>query len=360
MKRICTKLYQNLLLVTISLLLASCGRNIPSLQGVSDTVDKLDSKGRDISKDMYRSCIRATQFFGTPGSPTVFTERQPEEKFCDDNYKRVSSVMDNANGVLINYMKALVQVANGEREKGKKITFDASFQTLETSLTNLKYSPSPSSEAQTVFKEAEVKAGVAIAKFLTNLFTKELRRSKLKQAILCTDSSIQTYIKGEGAVEGQPEPGGLVAIAKKVYVDGLLVEEETSIRTYYSEYIALLGDDLRKNPLEFMSVEDKYNTAMDVVRTRKDEAEAYTKILRELSSLHASLKTEFVKDGDIPLTGAKFDKYCQDLFKSSNTKTAEKEQTQEIKPETMRRVQAIIDKHVKVIEPLLQKLNKQR
>jgi hypothetical protein len=100
-------------------------------------------------------------------------------------------------------------------------------------------------------------------------------------------------------------------------------------------------------------LEEKYNTAMKVVRTRKDEAQEYTKFLRELALLHASLKTEFVKDGDIALTGEKFEKYCQNLFKTSDGKTIDKEKTQEIKPETMRRVQAIIAKHMKVIEPLL-------
>jgi hypothetical protein len=76
-----------------------------------------------------------------------------------------------------------------------------------------------------------VRAGVAIAKFLTNLFTREKRRNSVKQAVLCTDRDIQTYVKGEGATENQPEPGGLIGIANKVYVNGLLVEEEISIRT---------------------------------------------------------------------------------------------------------------------------------
>jgi hypothetical protein len=61
-------------------------------------------------------------------------------------------------------------------------------------------------------------------------------------------------------------------------------------------------------------------------------------------------------DDDVPLISEKFDNYCQDLFKPSETKTVDKGQSQEIKPETMQRVQAIIAKHMKVIEPLLQEL----
>jgi hypothetical protein len=39
------------------------------------------------------------------------------------------------------------------------------------------------------------------------------------------------------------------------------------------------------------------------------------------------------------------------------TLAVDKGQSQEIKPETMQRVQVIIAKHMKVIKPLLQKLN---
>lgn len=334
--------------------MSSCGRDIPSLENVNQAVENLDVAAKDISTDMYGSCIRATKFFGTPGSPTILSERQPEEKFCNENYQQISLVMGDANQVLIDYMNALILVAKGESEKGKPISFDESYKNLGDSLTNLKFSSSRTAP-QAVFKPEEVQAGVAIAKFLTNLFTKEMRRNKLKQAILCTDSDIQAYIKGKGAVAGQPEPGGLIAIANKVYVNGLLAEEEISIRTYFSEYIALFGDDLKKNPLDFMALEEKYNNAMDLVRDRKQKAQTYSAILRNLASLHASLKQELAKDDDIPLTGENFDNYCQELFKPSQTKTVDKGH-QEIKPETMQRVQAIIVKHLKVIKPLLEKI----
>ncbi|MEH1826482.1 MAG: hypothetical protein V7L22_14115 [Nostoc sp.] len=357
MKQKSSKLKQSVILITFGLLISSCGRDIPSLEEVDQASENLNAAAVDISRDMYGSCIRATKFFGTPASPTMFSEREPEEKFCDENYPQISSVMGNANKVLINYMNVLVLIAKGESEKGEPISFDESYKNLGDSLANLKFSSSRTAVPQAVFKQEEVQAGVAIAKFLTNFFTKEMRRNNLKKAVLCTDSDIQAYIKGKGAVEGQPEPGGLIAIANKVYVDGLLVEEEISIRTYFSESIALLGDDLRKNPLEFMTVEEKYNNAMDLVRDRKQKAQIYTEILRNLASLHASLKKEFAKDSDIPLTGEKFDNYCQDLFKPSETKTVDKKESQEIKAETMQRVQATIAKHMKIIQPLLQKLH---
>ncbi len=357
MKQNFSKFHKTLLLIGLSFLISSCGRDIPAFDDVNQAVDSLADAANNISEDMYGSCIRATQFFGTPGSATIFSEREPEEKFCDDNYVQISAVMGNANGVLIDYMNTLVLVARGESKKGKAISFDESYKNLGDSLINLKFPSSRNSEPQAVFQPEEVQAGVAIAKFLTNLFTKEMRRSKLKQAILCTDNDIQAYIKGKGAVEGQPEPGGLIAIANKVYVGGLLAEEEISIRTYFSESIALFGDELKKNPLEFMTLEEKYNKAMDLVRDRKQEAQTYTEILRNLASLHASLKEEFAKDGDVPLTGEKFDKYCQNIFQPSETKAVDKGQSQEIKPETMQRVQVIIAKHMKVIKPLLQELN---
>ncbi|GAA6616506.1 hypothetical protein NUACC26_023090 [Scytonema sp. NUACC26] len=253
------------MLIAVSILLSSCGRNIPSLKAVESALENFNGSAEFISEDMYESCIRATQFAGTPASPTVFTQRLPLEEFCHGNFKRVSTQTRTVNKVLIDYMTALVMIANGEREKGKKNSFDESYKNLEDSLVNLKFSTSPTSTPRALFKEKEVKAGVAIAKFLTNLFTQELRRNKLKQAILCTDSNIQIYIKGESATEGQPEPGGLIAISNKVYVDGLLVQEELRIRKYFSEYITLLGDDLRKNPLDFIAVEEKYNNAMKSV-----------------------------------------------------------------------------------------------
>lgn len=347
-------------MVVVSILLASCGRNIPSLKAVESAVENFNAAAVFLSEDIYESCIRATQFAGTPASPTVFTQRQPKEEFCHENFKRVSTQTGKANEVLTNYMTALVLVANGEREKGKKISFDESFKNLEESLINLKFSTSPDGTPQSLFKEAEVKAGVAIAKFFTNLFTKELRRSNLKKAILCTDSNIQTYIKGEGATEGEPEPGGLIGIANKVYVDGLLVQEELRIRKYFSEYITLLGDDLRKNPLDFMAVEEKYNNAIKSVRENRKKAEAYTEILRNLALLHTSLKADFAKDGDVPLTGEKFENYCRNLFDSSKTKVAEKEENQQVNPETMRRVQKTIARHMQAIEPLLKELEQQK
>ncbi|WP_138505010.1 hypothetical protein [Nostoc sp. PA-18-2419] len=355
MKQNYSKSHKTLTLLALGLLMSSCGRDIPSLENVNQAVENLDVAAKDISTDMYGSCIRATKFFGTPGSPTILSERQPEEKFCNENYQQISLVMGDANQILIDYMNALVLVAKGESEKGKPISFDESYKNLGDSLTNLKFSSSRTAAPQAVFKPEEVQAGVAIAKFLTNLFTKEMRRNKLKQAILCTDSDIQAYIKGKGAVAGQPEPGGLIAIANKVYVNGLLAEEEISIRTYFSEYIALFGDDLKKNPLDFIALEEKYNNAMDLVRDRKQKAQMYSAILRNLASLHASLKQELAKDDDIPLTGEKFDNYCQELFQPSQTKTVDKGH-QEIKPETMQKVQAIIAKHMKVIKPLLKKI----
>jgi hypothetical protein len=358
LKRKFFKFKKSISVVLIGLLISSCGRDISSVKDINQAVDSLDSAAKDISKDMYGSCIRATKFFGTPGSPTILSERQPEEKFCDENYQRISLTMGNANDVVINYMNTLVLVAKGESEKGKPISFDESYKNLGDSLTNLKFSSSRIAAPQAVFKPEEVQAGVAIAKFLTNFFTKEKRRNNLKQAVLCTDSDIQAYIKGKDAVEGQPEPGGLIAIANKVYVNGLLVEEEISIRTYFSQYIAIFGDDLKKNPLDFMALEEKYNNAMDLVRDRKQNAQTYTEILRNLASLHADIKEEFAKDGDVTLTGEKFDKYCQDIFKPSETKAVDKGQSQEIKPETMQRVQVIIAKHMKVIQPLLQKIER--
>ncbi|MBD2413571.1 hypothetical protein H6H01_23170 [Nostoc calcicola FACHB-3891] len=358
MKQNFCKFQKPIALVLVSLFVSSCGRDIPSVDNLNKAVDTLAISASDISADMYGSCIRATKFFGTPGSPTILSERQPEEKFCDDNYQQISSEVGNANQVLIDYVNVLVLLAKGESEKGKPISFDESYKNLGDSLTNLKFSSSRAAEPQAVFKPEDVQAGVAIAKFLTNIFTKEKRRSKLKQAVLCTDSDIQAYVKGKGAVEGQPEPGGLIAIANKVYVNGLLVEEEISIRTYFSEYIVVFEDELKKNPLEFMALEEKYNNAMDLVRNRKQNAQTYTEILRNLASLHADIKEEFAKDGDVPLTGEKFDKYCHDILKSSETKAVDKGQSQEIKPETMRRVQVIIAKHMKVIEPLLQKIER--
>jgi hypothetical protein len=149
-------------LIALGLSISSCGRDIPSLQKVEKAVDNLNVAAVDISEDMYKSCIRATQFFGTPGSPTLLTERQPEEKFCDENYLKISAVTENANAVLINYMNSLVLVAKGESEKGKLISFHESYKNLEDSLINLKFSSSRTAAPQAVFKEAEVKAGVAM------------------------------------------------------------------------------------------------------------------------------------------------------------------------------------------------------
>ncbi|MBP5975593.1 hypothetical protein HW132_23360 [Brasilonema sp. CT11] len=345
-------------LVPLALLLNSCGRDFPSVKNVGKMADTLDQKSSEIANDIYNSCITRTKymsFLTEKGSSGSFPERQREEQTCDDLNKPAVAKVKDANSVLVKYVIALGKLASDDT-----VSFDKNFTALDESLNNLKISQSNGQLFS--LKGPDVDAGINIAKFLTNAFTRGFRREKLKKAILCTDKDIQTYIGATSDVKdstsNQPATGGLIALTKQAYVNGILTAEEGQIRTYFTDYIGGLTPVSETHTLDFITLEEKYNNAMDSIRVRRDAAEKYIQTLQTIATLHSNLKKEFQGKGKDQIDDAQLPNYCQDLYTANADKAATKEKAVTYDQEQLKRVGKIVSDSEAKLEPLIQKMDK--
>ncbi|MBW4570124.1 MAG: hypothetical protein KME31_19465 [Tolypothrix carrinoi HA7290-LM1] len=312
-----------------------------------------------MAEDIYNSCITKTKYISflvVPDSAGSFTQREEQEKICETSSKPTSKNVARANAILTEYIDALVYLANGKNLSGQTISFDENFTKLGNSLKSLSIPGAAGTQSRAIFNESEVNAGISIAKFLTNVFTKEFRRDKLKQAILCTDKDIQTYIKGSSTSE-QPT-GGLIALTQQGYINLTLEIEEEKIRGYFTDYIAVLGSNPNSRILDFRQLEEKYNEAMDNLRKRRDNAETYIEVLSKVAEMHAKLKTEF--EGKNNLNDAQLQNYCKDFFQPKTEKVASKDKSVKYDAEELRKVTNIVSEYTKVLKPLIQKLDETR
>ncbi|MGH8000789.1 MAG: hypothetical protein ACREPR_15505 [Brasilonema sp.] len=347
-------------LVPLALLLNSCGRDFPLVQKIGKMTTTLEEASSNMADDIYNSCITRTKyisFLAVQDSSGSFSQREQQEKDCDDFNKSAVTEVKDANSVLLEYIKALGKLASGDT-----VSFDKNFNALGESLKNLKISQS---NGQTFsFNDSDVDAGINIAKFLTNAFTREFRREKLKQAILCTDKDIQTYIQGDStssvkdSTSKQPTTGGLIALTQQAYVNGILTSEEQQIRTYFPNYIGGLVTVSQTQPLDFIKLEENYNKAMDSIRSRKDAAENYVGILKKIAEMHSKLKTEFQGKGEDQLSDAQLPNYCQDLYTAKADKAATKEKAIKYDEKELKRVGKIVSDYEKSLEPFIQEIDK--
>lgn len=345
-----------------TLLLSSCGRDFPSVQKFGQMTTTLEQASSNMADDIYNSCITRTKYIpfwqvqDSSGSSQLHL-REQQEKSCDEYNKPASIAVKDANALLIDYIKALGKLASGDT-----VSFDKNFTALGESLKNLKV---PRAEGKPFsFNNSNIDAGISIAKFITNAITREFRREKLKQAILCTDKDIQTYIgevstsSAKDSVSELPATGGLIALTQNGYVDGILQEEEKRIRNYFLVYTKVIEGGLNDRDIDFIELERSYNNAMDSLRSRRDAAQNYVEILRLIAQMHTKLKAEFQDEGKDRMSEEQLKGYCQDVFTSKADKAANKEKVVTYDPEKLRKVENIISEYTKTLEPLIKKLDK--
>ncbi|MBW4634056.1 MAG: hypothetical protein KME30_19770 [Iphinoe sp. HA4291-MV1] len=348
-----------LALVPFTLLLSSCGRDFPSVQRLGKMTTTLEQTSSNMADDIYNSCITRTKYISflvAQGSSGSFSLREQEERNCNDfNRPAVKNVKD-ANSVIAEYIKALGKLASGDT-----VSFDKNFNALGESLKKLQI---PQSSGQSFsFNSSDVDAGISIAKFITNAFTREFRREKLKQAILCTDKDIQTYIKGvstsseKDSTSVNSATGGLIALTQQAYVNGILTAEEQEIRNYFTNYIGGLAPVAQTQALDFIKLEENYNKAMDSIRSRRDAAENYVELLQKIAEMHSKLKIEFQGKGEDKLSDAQLQNYCQDLYTAKADKAATKEKAITYDEEELKRIGNIVSKYAKSLEPLIQEMD---
>ncbi|BAZ22107.1 hypothetical protein NIES4073_29880 [Kalymmatonema gypsitolerans NIES-4073] len=346
-------------LVPFALLLNSCGRDFPSVQKIGKMADALEESSSKLADDIYNSCITRTKyisFLTAPGSSGSFPLREQEEKKCDDfNRPAVKNVKD-ANSVLVKYLKTLGKMASDDT-----VSFDKNFNYLGESLKKLQV---PQANGKPFsFDTSDVNAGISITKFITNALTMKFRQEKLKQAILCTDKDIQTYIGSatssvKDLASNQPTTGGLRALTEQAYVNGILIAEEQEVRNYFTNYIGGLTPVSQDHPLDFIKLEEDYNKAMDSIRTRKDVAGNYVAILQQIAAMHSNVKTEFQGKGEKQLSDAQLQDYCQRLDTAKADKAATKEKAITYEQEEIKNVGKIVSEYEKSLEPLIEKMNK--
>ncbi|MEC4814949.1 MAG: hypothetical protein SAK29_16960 [Scytonema sp. PMC 1069.18] len=331
--------------IPLTLALSSCGKNFPSVEKLDKMATQLEQTSSSMADDIYQSCLKRTQFISFLSGD--FIHRKEEEKNCDEIYKPTSQDVKTANVVLVKYIKSLGKIASNDT-----VSFDDSFNKFGDSLKSLEI-PRSNGENFTLNK-SEVDAGVGILKFITNAASREFRRKTLKQAIVCSDRDIQTYINGvsftpvKGADSGPTTTGGLIGLTQ-AYIDGILQSEEQQIDTYFRDYRTVA--DKKQDELTLIQLEDAYNKAMASLRARREAANNYVAILQEIAKLHQEIKTEFQDK-------AKKEDSCQAIYTTTLQKGDTKDKEVTYNPEELKRLEEIISKHANNLDPLIQKLDK--
>ncbi|KAB8321090.1 hypothetical protein SD81_006215 [Tolypothrix campylonemoides VB511288] len=344
-------------IVPFALLLNSCGRDFPSVQKLGKMTTKLEESSSIMANDIYDSCITKTKYISflstskpSQISPDPFFLKEQHQKYCDDSKKPIVISVKAANTLVINYIQSLGKLATGDT-----VSFDKNLNSLADSLKNLK------GKGFSV-NGSDVDAGIGIARFLLNAATREFRREKIKQAVLCIDKDIQTYIgqvstpSGKESVSDQPETAGLIALTQKAYINGTLKEEEEQIKTYFSTYIAAMTRP-QTHPVDFLKLDEDYNKAINSLRNRREAAQNYIKILTQIAEMHAELKENFQGKGKDRLSDAQLQDYCQNIYTQKAEKVA-KEKAAISNDKDIQNVGKIVSEYTKNIDTLIQDMDK--
>jgi hypothetical protein len=329
--------------IPLTLALSSCGKDFPSVGKLDKMATQLEQASSNIADDIYQSCITRTQFISFLSGN--FNHRKDEEKKCDQVYKPTAKEFKKANTVLVKYIKSIGRIASNDT-----VSFDESFTALGDSLKSIEISRSNGENFK--FDQSEVDAGVGILKFITNAASREFRRTTLKQAIVCSDRDIQTYINGvsttfvKNSNSDTATTRGLIGLTQ-AYIDGILQSEDQQIVNYFRDYRTVFADK-NQDGLTLIQLEEAYNKAMESLRIRREAASNYVAILQEIANLHQAIKTEFQDK-------AKGQDSCQVIYTTELRKENTKEKEITYNNEEIKRLKDIVSKHVNNLESLMQK-----
>ena len=224
-------------------------REIDSLAGI----DKIEA---------FKGTIPADQFGNTPVK---------DEILCRE-WKKIHPMATNLNKVLVDYMKALGDLAADELT-----SYDKDFDQLNKSIVKTKF-----------FKESEVTAGTMLAKFLSNIFTEAFRRKKLKEAIETQNGNVKILTS---------------ALGKYVtdnYITALK-DEQRALNVFYGDAIianrnrdSAISTFLDRNkatsdPLAVISIKQMWDAELAKLQDRINAAEAYGKIMDNFREGHQKL-----------------------------------------------------------------------
>lgn len=290
-----------LIIISAILLLGGCNKDLKKVAKFGETSARLETATSSMAEDIYLSCVRSSNYIRLVNAAAIEIKLKSLQD-CETQNKMARDNVIAANQVITTYVETLGNVAGNEQ-----IPFDKSFDNIGSALKGITISRGSGSEPFTL-EPKFVDAGIAIANFLTDLLSTEIRRSAVKKAIICTNNSFQTY--------GQ----GLILIYREAYLNGLLAFEASRVNEYYPSYAAILINR-DASPLELIKLESEYSSSLESISKRKDSTKAYISILEDTLTTHKNLRDMFVNENK--LNEREISNICRNYLKmATNSKTS--------------------------------------
>ncbi len=318
-----------LVLFPSCLLISSCGNNLDlrAAENYGLMAAELEDKTTKLANDIYDSCIRKVRYFRLQARGSDEIQKQALED-CEALNKPTAQKTKTANQVLINYM-----IAVGKLASDNTVKFNESLDNIKQSLNGLNVDG-------VALQSQAVTSGLNIAGFFLDWVTSESRRGNLREAIVCTDDSIQNYNKG------------LILVFQEGYINGILSQENNQIRQYYESYAAVMRTR-NADDREFRALEQEKFQAIDTVIKRRDAALSYIEFVNITAQTHNALKDVFSKEEDVS-NQTQLTARCEQYFGLASNNTVSKNSP--LTPLELKEVNKIMLKYERKITPLLKKM----
>ena len=265
--------------------LAGCGetsQGVKLAKAFGQTADSFQEKTDRLANDIYTSCVRNARYISLVPVP----QREPDEarmlalQLCEEEYKPTSQRAAMANKVVTDYIRAVGHLAGD-----KNVQFVSEFETIKKSLVGLLNTGLPFQ----VRSEA-VQQGVLIANAVFEWMANKYRNVELSKAVICTNEPLMIYLKG------------LSYAYDTGYINGILADEERSVRKYYGSLAADQVGSLRNtnNAIKVRDYEalnaNSYDALM-AIRNNRAAAQGYIRILGLTIKANAEIASALTKSG---------------------------------------------------------------
>lgn len=265
--------------------LAGCGeisQGVKLAKAFGQTADSFQEKTDRLASDIYLSCIRNARYISLASVP----QREPDKarilalQVCEEEYKPTSQRAATANQVVTDYIRAVGHLAGD-----KNVQFKSEFETIKKSLVGLLNTGIPFQ----VRSEA-VEQGVRIANAVFEWMANRYRNVELSKAVICSNEPLKVYLDG------------LSYAYNTGYINGILADEERSVRRYYGALAADQVGSLRNtnNAIKVRDYEalnaNSYDALM-AIRNNRAAAQGYIRILGLTSKANAEIASVLTKSG---------------------------------------------------------------
>jgi len=249
-----------------SIVLVGC-TNLDDVAGLTKLADGAQQALPAVVRDIPDSCERQNAFIAN--IPNAERPPQIEPQDCK-LYRDVADHITKDQSVLITYFDSLGKLASNT-----PLSYDSRIDRNVAAIDKL-----PNLSEQTI---AASEAGQKIAKVLSDLATKGYRERKVNSIVERTDEPVQQLTS---------------ALKSVILVDysGILANEATILDVYYRSPLeaATAGERLTR-----IVVERQYEGDLATLRSRRDAAVTYGKVMDNLASMHHKLKVEAGQHADL-------------------------------------------------------------